>query len=115
MQDHGLTRIAHAFHANKRWHRFGPVTPVANGILKWGDWTIEHGNDGIHVSRDFYPRSRPLTFMASISCAISEGELTCFDTMDTRQLTQAQINQLAYVECIYADANLYNDLLENRE
>ena len=83
--------------------------------MTWGDWRIEHGDDGILVSRDYYPRSRPMTFSASISCAIGEEELTCFDTMDTRQLTQAQTNQLAYIECIYADANLYDDLLENRE
>ena len=110
-----LKEIHSASHADKRWHRFGPVTPVANGILNWGEWKIEHGDDGIHVDRDYYPRSRPVTFSASITCAIHEGELTNFDTMDTRQLTQSQINQLAYVECIYADAGLENDLLENRK
>ena len=110
-----LKEMQLAAQASKRWHRFGSVTPVANGVLKWGGWEIEHGDDGIHVDRDYYPRSRPVTFSASITCAINEGELTNFDSMERRQLTQAQINQLAYVECIYADAGLENSLIENRK
>ena len=112
-----LNEMHFSFHANKRWHRNGPVTPVANGVSKWGDWKIEHSDDGIHVSREYYPRSKTVTFSASITCAINEGELHNLESSswETRKLTNAQINQLAEIECIYADAGLYNDLLENRK
>jgi hypothetical protein len=89
---------------------------LQNAVTEWGDWEIEHSDYGIHVNRVYYPRGKPVTFSASITCAIFEGVLHNLEGSgwETRQLTKAQINQLAEIERIYADAGLYNDLLENR-
>ena len=98
------------------------LVPVANNAVTWRDWEIEHSDDGLLVSREFARGSfiGSDTFSASLTCAMGEGELTCYDTSGhkygmTTNLSQTLKTQLDTIYDAYASAGLYDDLLENRE